>query len=82
MLELDLKSLLKGGGVYYEIFRREDNETRLLVIFFEDSRLDVRAEEMKIKEKMKDFNCKLSFKCYARDSFESFNGRNSQTIIN
>jgi hypothetical protein len=73
---------MKGGGVYYEIFPRQDEKTCLLVIFIEDSRLDAKAEQLKIKAKLKDFNCKLSFKCYAADSFCSFNGRNSQTIIN
>lgn len=38
---LELESLLKDDDVFFEIFPRDDQKTSLLVIFFEDSRLDV-----------------------------------------
>ncbi len=45
----DLSSLIERGGVYYEIFERDDEETLLVVLFFEDSILDCAAEVMQMK---------------------------------
>lgn len=75
IIKMELKSLIDLGGVYYEIFDRVDPETKLLVLFFEDRQLDLTAEKIKLKVQLKDFDCLVDFKCYARDSFKSFNGR-------
>ena len=82
VIKLELESLVKGECAYYEIFEREDQDTNLLVIFFEDARLDAKAEQMKIPVKLMEFRCKLPFKCYAANSFHRFNARQSQNIIN
>lgn len=75
VIKLELDSLVKGKNVYYEIFEREGQDTDLLVIFFEDARLDAKAEQMKIPVKLMDFKCKLPFKCFAANSFHRFNAR-------
>jgi len=75
IIELELESLIKKGGVFYEIFERDDRETKLIVLFFEDSIMDTMAEKMQMKTRLREFDCTLEFKCYARDCFKSFNGR-------
>lgn len=75
MMEMELKSLVERGGIYYDIFTRDDPETRLVVLFFEDSLLDVEAEVMKLKANLRDFDCLLEFKVYARHYFKNFNAR-------
>jgi len=72
--------LIERGGVYYEIFEREDKHTNLIVLFFEDSLIDVTAEVMNLKANLMDFDCLLNFKAYARDHFKSFNARQMYSI--
>jgi len=72
---MELESLIELGGVYYEVFDREDHETSLIVLFFDDSLLDTMAEYTKLKVNLKDYDCQVDFKAYARDSFKSFNAR-------
>lgn len=80
MMKLELESLIERGGVYFEVFDREDKNTCLVVLFFEDSILDVEAEVMRLKAQMRDFDCKLVFKVFARHQFKNFNGREVQAI--
>ena len=72
---MELESLIELVGVYYEVFDREDRETSLIVLFFDDSLLDTMAEYTKLKVHLKDYDCQVDFKAYARDSFRSFNAR-------
>lgn len=46
-------ALCKDGGIYYEIIKREEEDSYLFVLFFEDGRLDVHAEHMEIKARLK-----------------------------
>lgn len=81
-MQLELASLLKGKDCYYEILnRRNDDKTCLLIIFFDDARLDAKAEQLKLKVKLRDYDCKVSFKCNAAECFVKFNARDNQTII-
>jgi hypothetical protein len=75
MMEMELGSLTERGGAYYDIFERDDKETSLVVLFFEDSLLDVEAEVMRLKAELRDFDCLLEFKVYARHQFKNFNAR-------
>jgi hypothetical protein len=75
--------------VYYEVFDKviidpkevleaEAHPHKLLimiVLFFEDSWLDLRAEIYHVKTRLSHFDCKVDFKCYAEDHFEAFNAR-------
>lgn len=63
--------MIERGGVYYEIFEREDKHTNLIVLFFEDSLIDVTAEVMNLKANLMDFDCLLNFKAYARDHLKA-----------
>jgi hypothetical protein len=54
---MELESLIELGGVYYEVFEREDRETSLIVLFFDDSLLDTMAEFTKLKVILKEYDC-------------------------
>lgn len=47
----------------------------MIVLFFEDSWLDLRAEIYHVKTRLSHFDCKVDFKCYAEDHFEAFTAR-------
>lgn len=81
IIRMELKSLVDLGHVYYEIFDRLDMDTKLVVIFIDDNQLDCFAEKIKLKVKLKDFDCLYDFKCYARDAFKCFNSRQHFEII-
>lgn len=66
MMVLELESLIERGAVYYEIFDREDPDTCIVVLFFEDAILDVEAEVMQLKAQMRDFDCAMKFRVYGR----------------
>ena len=48
--------MVERGGVYYEVLKREneaDEDTYIVVLFFEDSILDTVAEIIKLKVELK-----------------------------
>ena len=50
-------SLMDLGSVYYEILNREDPNTLLVVLFFDDPIIDVTAEVLKVKACLRTFPC-------------------------
>lgn len=87
-----LQSLLSRGGVYYSIFDKiacaEDFEktsreadTMMVVLYFDDSVIDLMGEILNIECRLSKYNCVLPFKCYAGDMFNQFNARQIQTIV-
>lgn len=78
ILKRDLESMVIKGGVYYEVFDMA-NETKskkqVVVIFVDDSMLDLLAEQLKMKARLTEYDCRLEFKAFARDRFEKFTGR-------
>ena len=63
ILESELSNLIKFGGFYYEVLsRKSDLTTKIIVLFFDDVLLDKSAEIMKIKVRLKKFDCELPFK--------------------
>lgn len=84
ILKSDMESLIDKGGVYYEVFDRlldKKKETCIVVIFFDDSMLDLMAETTKLKARMIDYDCRVEFKAFARDQFKRFSGREVYEII-
>jgi hypothetical protein len=78
----DLESLLKMGGVYYEVFPMELDKGKLVVVLFlDDSLLDVLAEITRLKTRMDELDCRVEFKSYARHDFERFSGREVQGLL-
>ena len=89
LLLLNLNQLCKFGGVYYEVFDKviidpkemleaeahPNKRLKMIVLFFEDSWLDLRAEIYHVKARLSNYDCKVDFKCYAEDYFEAFNAR-------
>jgi hypothetical protein len=79
----DLESLLKMGGAYYEVFPMELEKGKLVVVLFlDDSLLDVLAEITRLKTRMDELDCRVDFKSYARHDFERFSGREVQGLLN
>jgi hypothetical protein len=57
-IQKELKSLVDLGSCYYEIYKRyetnlgvitEDKDTRLVVLFFDDPIIDVKAEVLQLR---------------------------------
>ena len=46
-----------------------------VVIFFDDTKIDTIAEELKMATRLKKHDCLLPFKLHAREMFEAFNSR-------
>ena len=45
ILRLELDSLIRDGGVYFSVFDRiEDKDTKMVVLYFDDSLIDLMAE--------------------------------------
>lgn len=78
---MDLKSLLDLKGNYYETFKREDKKTTLIVIFLDDPLLDVMAERLQIKTRLKEFDCTHKFKTIVKENYRNFNGRQQSKLI-
>ena len=41
----------------------------IMVLYFDDSVLDLMAEIQKVKVKMSQYDCLVEFKCFAEDKF-------------
>lgn len=52
-----------------------------MVLYFDDSVLDLMGEILKIKCRLSHYNCLSEFKSYAQDFFEPFNSRQTQNIV-
>ena len=71
-----LEPLLKSGGIYYSVYDRKDREEELIVVVYvDDTLLDVMGEILKIKCRVSSHKCLQEFKCYAADLFEQFDNR-------
>lgn len=80
----DLKSLIEVGGFYYEVFdlkHPRDKDKQVVVLFFDDSLIDLTAEMVKLQARTCDYNCRVEFKAFARQEFERFTGREVQGIL-
>lgn len=45
ILRIELDSLIREGGVYYSVFDKiSDPDTKIVVLFFDDSLIDLMAE--------------------------------------
>ena len=76
ILRMEMDSLLRRGGVYFSIFDREGNDNKLsIVVYFEDSVLDLMAEISQVKCRMMNYNVYEEFTCYASEHFDQFNAR-------
>ena len=92
MLRLELDSLVSRGGVFYSIFDKIEKEedfdkterttdTMMVVLYFDDSVVDLMGEILEIECRLSKFDCVLPFKCYAADMFDQFNARQHQAIV-
>lgn len=92
LLLSQLRSLVNRGGVYYSIYDKiesqEDfnkttrsHDTMMIVLYFDDSVIDLMGEILGIECRLSKYDCQLPFKCYASDMFDQFNARQLQTII-
>ena len=68
-----LEPLMKSGGIYYSTYDRDGMaDQTIVVIYVDDTLLDVMAELIKVKCRLSNYKCMLEFKCYAADLFEQF----------
>ena len=77
-----LEPLMKSGGIYYSTYDRDGvADQTIVVIYVDDTLLDVMAELIKVKCRLSNHKCMLEFKCYAADLFEQFDNQQTQAII-
>lgn len=93
LLRIALDSLVSRGGVYYSIFDkvekpedfdktdREKHDVILIVLYFDDSVIDLMGEIINVECRLSKYDCALPFKCFAADMFDQFNSRQHQVII-
>ena len=82
ILRMEMDDLIRRGGVYFSLFKKENDDNKIaVVIYIEDSVLDLMAEIMKIKCRMSNYNVMMEFQCFAADMFDQFNARQKQSII-
>ena len=92
VLRLELDSLVSRGGVYYSIFdkiekledfdkRDRSHDTMMVVLYFDDSVVDLMGEILEIECRLSQFDCMMPFKCYAADMYDQFNARQHQAIV-
>jgi hypothetical protein len=85
IFERDLESMVNKGGVYYEVFdmaNEEKSKKKVVVLFVDDSMLDFMAEQIRMKTRLADYDCRVEFKAFAREKFEKFTGREVQGLLN
>ena len=87
VLLVSLENLFQQEGVLFEVYRHvktfadlkkgqiEDGELVRVVIFFDDPKIDMMAEELGVETRLKNHDCLLPFKASGRTSFEQFNSR-------
>jgi len=77
-----LEPLMKSGGIYYSTYPCDSNPDELIVVIYvDDTLLDVMAELLRVKCRVSSHKCMLEFKCYAADLFEQFDNQQTQSII-
>ena len=92
LLLAQLNSLVSRGGVYYAVYDKievpddfikttRDQDTMIIVLFFDDSVIDLMGEILDVECRLSKYDCALPYKCYASDMFDSFNARATQTIV-
>ena len=92
ILRVELNSLVSRGGIYYSIFDKvetqEDfekvertDELMMIVLYFDDSVIDLMAEILGVETRMSKADCNMPFTCFASDMFDQFNARQHQAII-
>lgn len=59
----------------------ESTDVVRVVIFIDDDRLDAMAELLKVQTRLKNYDCSLPFKSYAREMFWQFNSRQHHFIV-
>jgi len=71
-----LEPLLKSGGIFYSTYDRDfcEDET-IIVVYVDDTLLDVMAELLRVKCRMSEYKVQMEFKCYAADLFEQFDNQ-------
>ena len=52
-----------------------------VVIFIDDAKLDTTAELLKVETRLKNYDCLMPFKCFAREMFWQFNSRQHHFIV-
>ena len=81
VLRVELDSLVQRGGVYYSIFDKvnapedfdkteRDNDTMMVVLYFDDSVIDLMAEILGVETRMSKHDCMMPFVSYASDMFD------------
>ena len=89
VLRLELDSLVCRGGVYYSIFdkvetpedfdkQERDDDIMMIVLYFDDSVIDLMAEILGVETRMSKMDCQMPFTCFASDLFDQFNARQHQ----
>lgn len=58
-----------------------NQKTFLVVLFFDDPIIDVKAEQMKVQAELNRMPCISEFYCYARSQFKGFKGRILHQVI-
>ena len=83
ILKMELDSIIRDGGVYYNVYNKiDDPETKIVVLFFDDFTIDLQAEIHDVKTRLSNYPVLTEFRCYASDMFEQFNARQVHSIIN
>ena len=97
VLRLQLDSLVSRGGIYYSVFdkieeeedfkkaeegtKRGETDTIVLVLYFDDSVIDLMGEILEVECRMSKYDCVMPFKCYASDMYDQFNSRQHISIV-
>lgn len=82
ILRIEIDSLIRDGGVYYSVFdKKDDPEVQIVVLYFEDSYIDLMAEIQNVKARLSNYPVLTEFRCYCSDMFEQFNSRQIHSII-
>ena len=81
VLRLELESLVSRGGVFYSIYNKVESEedfeanktgaeTMLVVLYFDDSVIDLMGEILNVQCRLSKHDCQQPFRCYAADMFD------------
>ena len=86
ILLLELDPLVEQGGILYGLYNEikaiEDFDKKpqgedliRVVIYFDDPKIDLMGEKLKIETRLKEYDIQLPFKNYASKLFTQFNAR-------
>lgn len=93
LLKLELDPLCSEGGIFYQVYNKVESEEDInkrdiladepvkVVIFIDDNKLDTMAELLKVETRLKNYDCTLPFKSFAREMFWQFNSRQHHFIV-